>query len=75
MNENEALSLWTGIPYSGCSESEREDIALRYYLSDGFEALNQNLLGTNISQQYDDEMRKALFLSADILSRKLKKIT
>lgn len=74
MNENEALSLWTGRQYSGCSESEREDIALCYYLSDGFEALNQNLLGTILSQTYSSEIREALFISAEILSRKLSKL-
>lgn len=71
MNENEAISLWTGLNYSGCNESELEYIALRYYLSDGFEALNQNLLG---SQLYSPEMKQALFISADILSRKLSKL-
>lgn len=74
MNENEAISLWTDINYSGCSSSELEDIALRYYLSDGFDSLNQNLLDTQISQRYRPEMRQALFISADILSRKLGKL-
>lgn len=71
MNENEAISIWTGINYSGCNQSELEDIALCYYLSDGFEALNQNLLGTQLSQCFSPDMKNALFISADILSRKL----
>lgn len=74
MNEDEALSIWTDCTYSGCSEDEREDIALRYYLEDGFESLNQNLLGTRLSQKYSPQMREALFISADILSRKLRKL-
>lgn len=74
MNENEAISLWTSINYSGCSESELEEIALRYYLRDGFEAINQNLLGTPLCLKFSPEMKKALFMSSDILSRKLKKL-
>lgn len=74
MNENEAISLWTGINYSGCNESELEDIALCYYLSNGFESLNQNLLGAQLSQCFSTEMKNALFMSSDILSRKLSKL-
>lgn len=74
MNENEAISLWTGINYSGCNDSELENIALCYYLSDGFEALNQNLLSTQLSQRFSTEMKSALLISADILSRKLSKL-
>lgn len=74
MNENEAISLWTGINYSGCNESELEEIALCYYLRDGFESLNQNLLGTQLSQRFSTEMKNALFMSSDILSRKLSKL-
>ena len=74
MNENEAISLWTGINYSGCNDSELEDIALRYYLRDGFEALNQNLLGAQLSQRFSIEMKSALLISAEILSRKLSKL-
>lgn len=74
MTEDEALSIWTDYQYSGCSEDEREDIALRYYLADGFESLNQNLLGTPLSQRYSPQLREALCISADILSRKLQKL-
>ncbi|RYY79351.1 MAG: hypothetical protein EOO69_07195 [Moraxellaceae bacterium] len=74
MNENEAISIWTGKNYSGCSESDLEEIALRYYLIDGFEALNQNLLGSQLSQNFSPEMKKALFISSDVLSRKLGKL-
>lgn len=74
MNEDEAISIWTDCTYSGCSTDELEDIALRYYLGEGAESLNQTLLGTLLSQRYSPRMREALFISADILSRKLKKL-
>lgn len=74
MNENEAISLWTEEDYSKCSTSELEDHALKYYLRDGFESLNQHLLNTSIALRYSSALREALTISAEILSRKLKKL-